>query len=239
MPTTPAPAAVAGLVGGIGPESTIDYYRGILAGAAARRPGADAPSIVIHSVSAARLIALAGSDHAGLAAYAVDALRVLADAGASFAAFASNTPHLVLDAIRRRSPLPIVSLVDAVRDAAAATGGRRFGLLGTRFVMAAPMYPRAFATAGMQVVAPADEDQQWIHRRYVEEMATGRFLPATRERLAEFVTAFARREALDAVVLAGTELPLLLREVSPAPAPLLDTAAIHVDAIVARLVGER
>lgn len=234
---TAAPEVVAGLVGGIGPESTVDYYRGILAAVAARRPGGDAPSIVINSVSAARLIALAESDHAGLAVYCADAVRVLAAAGASFAAFASNTPHLVLDVVRRRSPLPIVSLVDAVRAAAAASGGRRFGLLGTRFVMAAPMYPRAFAAAGMQVVAPADEDQRWIHRHYVEEMAAGRFLPDTRDRLTDFIAGFARRDGLDGVILAGTELPLLLREVSTPPAPLVDTAAVHIDAIVARLLG--
>jgi len=66
-----------------------------------------------------------------------------------------------------------------------------------------------------------------------------RFLPETRDRFVELIAAFARRESLDAVVLAGTELPLLLREVSPPPAPLLDTAAIHIEAIVARLVGDR
>src|SRR5262245_6949470 len=102
----------AGLVGGIAPESTVDYYRRILAEHKRRRPDSGAPHLLIHSISSGTLLSLAERDRPQLAAYLLDALRVLERGGASFAAFLSNTPHLVFDVLERESPLPLVGIVN-------------------------------------------------------------------------------------------------------------------------------
>lgn len=229
---------LAGLVGGIAPESTVDYYRRILAEYQRRRPGSVAPHLLIHSISSGTLLRLAEHDRPQLAAYLLDALRVLERGGASFAAFLSNTPHLVFDALQRESPLPLVGIVDAVVDVAATQGSRRLGLLGTRFTMEADFYPNACRPKGIELVAPNPDERVRIHARYIDELAKGVFLPETRDLVMAAIERMVRDDRVDAVVLGGTELPILLESVAAPPVPLLNTLAIHVTAIVDRMLKE-
>ena len=226
-----------GIVGGIGPESTIDYYRLLLArfrdhGSAA------APSILINSIDVTRLLALANSDdRAGLTEYLLDAVGALARAGAELALFAANTPHLVFDEVQRRAPIELVSIVEATCEAARTMGLKRVGLLGTRVTMQGRFYPDLFATRGITVVVPEDAEQACVHEKYVEELVAGRFLAETRAEFLALIDRMRGRDGIQGVILGGTELPLLLRESSHA-LPLLDTTRIHVDAVVARAVAE-
>ena len=229
---------LAGLVGGIAPESTVDYYRRILAEHQRRRPDRVAPHLLIHSISSATLLKLAEHDRPQLAAYLLDAVRVLERGGASFAAFLSNTPHLVFDVLQRESPLPLVGIVDAVVDVAVARGFRRLGLLGTRFTMEADFYPNACRAKGIELIAPNPEERARIHARYVGELAKGVFLPETRDLMMDAVARMAGDDRVDAVVLGGTELPILLESVTAPPVPLLNTLTIHVTAIVDRILEE-
>jgi aspartate racemase len=227
----PEPMKLVGLVGGIGPESTVDYYRRILAECQRRHPGT-APHLVIHSISAPVLLDYAEHDRAQLTRYLLDAVHVLHKAGADVAAFCSNTPHLVFDALTRESPLPLVGMVEAVVAAAEAQRFRKVGLLGTGFTMKADFYPRAFAARGLELITPGEPDQAVIHAKYVGELARGTFRPDTREQFIEIITRMAGDHQLDALVLGGTEIPILLESYASPPVPLMNTAAIHVAAIV-------
>jgi aspartate racemase len=218
-----------GIVGGIGPESTIDYYRLILAGHRERAGHAHAPSLLIDSVDLERALEfLNAGDDAGLAEYFGASLQRLARGGAQTALLAANTAHLVIDALRAASPVPLLSIVEATVDRARIAGHRRLALLGTRFTMRARFYADAFEQAGMELLTPNDEEQAFIHQKYFAELVPGVFLPQTRDAIAAIIARMQRDHALDAVVLAGTELPLLLRE-AQLELPLLDTTRIHVD----------
>ena len=226
--------ASVGLVGGLGPESTIDYYRRIL-DAWAREDPDSAPSIVIDSLDVARGLRLVQHDRAALVDYMLESLRRLAGAGVDFAAITANTPHIVFDDLAARSPVPLVSIVEVCAHEAQARGWQRVALLGTRFTMEAPFYPQVFARCGIEVVAPQAADRTWVHERYVGELLKGDFRDRTR---ADFVALAARlrdEQRVEALVLGGTELPLLLTEPLVAGLPALDTTALHVAAIVARL----
>ena len=98
-----------GLVGGLGPESTVDYYRRILTGWALEDP-ATAPSIVIDSLDVRRALHLVDHDRSALTEYLLGSLGRLAGAGVDFAAMTANTPHLVFDELAARSPVPLVSI---------------------------------------------------------------------------------------------------------------------------------
>jgi aspartate racemase len=111
------------------------------------------------------------------------------------------------------------------------------GLLGTRFTMEAPFYPAVCARAGVAVVTPEEEDRAWVHARYVDELLKGDFRDETRRAFVSLVERLRDAERIDGVILGGTELPLLLREPMVAGLPALDTTALHVAAIVARLRG--
>jgi aspartate racemase len=221
-----------GMVGGIGPESTIDYYRLVLAGAKER--GLGAPPVFIHSLDVEYLLALAGeSDKRPLAEYLGRSVSALASAGAEVAFFASNTPHIVFDEVAREAPIPLVSIVAATLDAAIAGGFRRPGLIGTRFTMEGGFYQEAFRRRGLEIVLPGKEDQALVHTRYVTELVPGKFSPDTRQEIARVIGRLGDSQGADCVILGGTELPLLLRGIE-APLPLLDTTRIHVAAILGR-----
>jgi aspartate racemase len=226
--------ASVGLVGGLGPESTIDYYRRILEAWASEDPGSS-PSIVIDSLDVARGLRLVEHDRPALIDYLLESLRRLAGAGVDFVAITANTPHIVFDEVAARSPIPLVSIVEVCARQAQARGWRRVALLGTRFTMEAPFYPQVCARYGVEVVTPSAVDRAWVHARYVGELLKGDFRDATR---GEFVALAARlrdEEHVEALVLGGTELPLLLPEPVIAGLPALDTTTLHVAAIVERL----
>jgi len=226
--------ATVGIVGGLGPESTIDYYRRIL-DAWARHDPSTAPSIVIDSLDVQRGLYLAEHDRAALTEYLLASLRRLAGAGVDFAAITANTPHLVFDELAGRSPVPLLSIVEVCAHEARERGLRRLGLLGTRFTMEAAFYPAVCARYGVTVVAPRDADRDWAHQRYVGELLKGEFRDDTRLGFIALVSRLRDQEHIDGVILGGTELPLLLSTPHIAGLPALDTTALHVSAIVRRL----
>ena len=131
-----------GIVGGIAPESTIEYYRQIIDAYRTNSSAGDYPSIIINSINLRRMIDLiTANELAAVTEYLLEALGKLARAGADFAVLAANTPHIVFDELRARSPLPLISIVEATCAEAQTLGMKRVGLFGTRFTMQASFYP--------------------------------------------------------------------------------------------------
>ena len=228
-----------GIIGGIGPESTIAYYRSLIAGYRQLRPDGSAPAILINSMDVTTLLDFMEANRLeAVTDYLLDGLQKLARAGADFGAIAANTPHIVFDDLQRRSPIPLISIVEATCNEAKKRGIGRAGLLGTRFTMQASFYPDVFSRQGIAVVMPHEEEQVWIHEKYVGELLKDEFLPETRERLLEIIDRMKEQEQIQGVILGGTELPLLLREETASGIPLLDTTRIHVQAMVAETLSE-
>jgi aspartate racemase len=226
-----------GIVGGIGPESTIEYYRFILDDYRARVTDGSAPHLLIDSLDVNRGIAmLDANDLVGLANYLSASVASLARAGAEIALMAANTPHLVFDEVQRRSPIPMLSIVQAACDHVRRLGYARVGLLGTGFTMRARFFPEVFARAGVELVAPHEAEQAVIHRIYIGELLLNQFLPESRRAILAIIERLREEERVEAILLAGTELPLLLRDAEPADIPLLDTTVIHVGAAVDALM---
>lgn len=223
-----------GLVGGLGPESTIDYYRRVLAAWAQLDP-VSSPSIVIDSLDVQVGLRLVAGDHPGLVEYLLASLQRLAGAGVDFVAITANTAHVVFDELAARAPVPILSIVESCVTEARRRGLTRLGLLGTRFTMEARFYHDAFAREGMTVVSPTEAERSWVHERYIGELLKGDFRDETREGMVRLFTRLRDDERLDGFILGGTELPLLLGAPVIAGLPTLDTTQLHVNAIVARL----
>ena len=161
----------------------------------------------------------------------------LARAGADFGALASNTPHIVFDELRRRSPIPLISIVESTCNAAQVLGLKRVGLFGTRFTMLGRFYPDVFARSGLTVVVPEEDEQTYIHEKYMKELLNNIFLPETRQGLLAIVDRMKAADNIEGLILGGTELPLVLRDVEHEGIPFLDTTRIHVERIVAELAS--
>jgi len=242
-----------GIIGGIGPESTIEYYRMIIAAYRQRKSGSggagvdlhaqDAratsyPSIIINSVDLDQLLVWMKQDNlAAVTDYLVAALERLARAGVDFGALASNTPHIVFDELQARSPIPLLSIVEATRDEASARGLKKIGLFGTRYTMQGRFYPEVFSRAGLQIIVPNDEEQSYIHEKYLGELLNNVFSPETRAGLLAIANRMKERDGIGGLILGGTELPLILRDAGDDELPFLDTTKIHVERIVAELLS--
>ena len=226
-----------GIIGGLGPESTIDYYRSIIARYRSRKPDGGYPHVIINSLDVDRAIAMLDAGRLDdLADYLAAGLEPLVGAGAEFGLMAANTPHLVFDELQRRSAIPLLSIVRATADRAKALNLRKVGLFGTGFTMRASFYPEEFQRAGIAVVLPTEAERDFIHKKYLGELLNNQFLPETRAEILRVAHRMKDEDGVEAIVLAGTELPLLLRGSGSAAIEFLDSTVIHVEAIVDELL---
>jgi len=229
-----------GIVGGIGPESTVEYYRLLIAGYRERVSDGSYPPLLIASIDVKKLLALVAQGKLlELVEYLLGSLRQLERAGADFAILAGNTPHIVFDEVESRSPLPLSSILQASCNFARAQRLKRLGLFGTCSTMQAGFYQKIFGRAGIAVTIPESEEQDYIHEKYVSELVNGVFLAETRQRLFGIANTLKQRHNIDGLILGGTELPLILRDGSGVCVPLLDTTRIHVNAALERLLSWR
>jgi aspartate racemase len=226
-----------GIVGGIGPESTVEYYRQIIAAYRERKRDGSYPHIILNSIDLQKVVNLVTANQwPELADYLLGEVQRLQRSGADFALLAANTPHVVFDGLRQRSPIPLISIVEATRQAAAAQGLKRIGLFGTRFTMQGRFYHDVFGQAGMTLIVPAPEEQAYIHDKYMGELLNGIIRPETRAGLLAIVERLKAQEGIDGLILGGTELPLILGEVKEQGIPFLDTTKLHVEQVVTRLL---
>ena len=222
-----------GMIGGVGPESTVDYYKNIISLYRERKPDGHYPQFVINSIDLQKGIDfLEANDLAGMTDFLLSEIDKLPGAGAQFGIIAANTPHIVFDEVRARTPIPFISIVEASCDHVKQRGMKRLALFGTRYTMQADFYQRVFAREGIELVTPDPKDQDYIHEKYFAELVPGIFLPETRENLLAIVDRMKAKIDLEGVLLAGTELALILRDESHNGIALLDTGKIHCQAAV-------
>jgi aspartate racemase len=227
-----------GIIGGLGPESTIDYYGKIIALYRQRTGDGSYPQFIINSINLKKgLDFMDANNLPGMADYLVEEIGKLILAGATFGLISANTPHIVFDDVASRSSIPLISIVEATCIAAKGKKLKRLALFGTRYTMQATFYPKVFSREGIELLLPGPDDQTYIHDRYLNELVSGKFLPATRAGLLAIVDRLKIGSDIDGVILAGTELPLILRDSEHNGIPLLDTTEIHCEAAVTEMLS--
>lgn len=223
-----------GIIGGIGPESTIEYYRLIIATYRAAKQDDSYPPLFINSLNLKKMLELIGANElSSVTEYLVAEVTKLARAGADFGLLAANTPHIVFEDIQRRSPIPMLSIVESACDAAKARQLKRVGLLGTSFTMQGRFYSDVFSREDIEIIVPDVEDQAFVHNKYMSELVNGVILPETREGLLAIVNRLKEKQDIRGLILGGTELTLIMKhDTSDQPIPFLDTTRIHAECAV-------
>lgn len=222
-----------GMIGGVGPESTIDYYKNIIALYRERQRDGSYPQFIINSIDLKKGIDFINANNlAAMAEFLLEEIVKLPRAGADFGLIAANTPHIVFDDIAPKSPIPLISIVEAMCDYAKERKMKRLALFGTRYTMQATFYSKVFSREAIDLIAPEPQDQDYIHEKYFSELVPGNFLPETRAGLLAIADRMKAKIDIDGVILAGTELPLILRGESHNGIALLDTGKIHCQAAV-------
>ncbi len=221
-----------GILGGLGPESTVDYYKEIIAAFNHQYRDLAYPDIIVYSANINAFMKLVErEDWLAMTEWLLDKIEILHRAGADFAAIASNTPHVVFDEVNAKAPLPLLSIVEETCNKAQEMGLKKTGLLGTRLTMKAAFYKKPFIASGISVVVPTEDEQKLIHQKLFSEIELGIFKDSTRKKLLAVIKRMADEDQIDSVVLGCTELPLILTE-SIDDIPFLNTTSIHCESIV-------
>jgi aspartate racemase len=226
-----------GILGGMSPESTVEYYQYITRAYTQRFGDYGYPDIIIYSVSFQLYVDWPNEDRWDLVAQGLSqAAQRLEAAGADFIVIATNTMHLVLDQVRASIHIPVLSLLDVVGEAILTKGLKTVGLLGTRFTMEKSLYQDALARKGITVLIPDADDRELVNRVIYDELVAGQIRAESRARYVDIIKKLAARGA-QGVILGCTEIPLLVSE-ADAGLPLFDTTLIHAEAALSYAVSK-
>ena len=227
-----------GLVGGIGPESTIPYYHDIVYGVKERVGKKFFPNITIESINVFEVLRLCKEqNYEDLVNYLSLAINNLSAAGAEFAALTGNTPHIVFEELKARSPIQLVSIVDAAADEAKQKGLKRLGLIGTEVTMKGDFFKRPFIANGIDIIVPAAAEIDYINEKIANELEIGIVRQETQQEFMKIIEKMQQEENAQALILGCTELPLLFKNIS-ANILLLDTMKIHVNKLIDMILEE-
>ena len=221
-----------GIVGGIGPASTHDYYSGIVDGYRTKTGSGNYPEIVIDSVNMTVMLSyVENEDWDALVNMLVHSISNLYAAGAKIAAIASNTPHIVFDMVQERSVLPLISIVDETCRYAKSKGCKKAVVIGTRFTMGSGLYAKALARFDIAAITPSGDEQDIIHEIIFPKLEDGIVDPEDKRKMLALAGRLISDQNADALVLGCTELPLMVKE-HDIDTMILNTTQIHINAIV-------
>jgi aspartate racemase len=221
-----------GILGGLSPESSVEYYLHITRSYTARFGDYAYPQIVLYSVSFQPYVDWPAQNRWDLiAAGLAQAAQKLEASGVDCILIAANTMHLVYDQVQSAVRVPVISLVECVAAAVQAQGLTKVALLGTRFTMEKPLYQPVLARRGIQVLLPEPDERTLVSRVIYEELVAGKLLDTSRAAYVEIIQHMVARGA-QGVILGCTEIPQLIHP-QDVSVPLFDTTTIHADAALA------
>lgn len=221
-----------GLIGGIGPESTLIYYKSIVYKANAIVGHKFFPKLTVESINVFDVFDFCNkSDFAGLTDYVMQGVNNLVASGAEIIALTGNTPHIVFEQLQAKSPVPMLSIVEVASQWAKAQGIKKPLLLGTEFTMRHKFFKDTFERNGIEILVPSESEIITIGRLISSELEHGIVKEETKGLFSELVHRMVTQNEIDCVILGCTELPLLFNEI-PLPITVLDTLKVHVDELI-------
>lgn len=235
----PQKLPLPGIIGGAGPIATTQLYLDIMA--RCRRAGLDRrPPVLMASLR----IDLAMEDNLlrtgdGIEGYReplIEAANALSRAGADFLVIPCNTIHLLLSDLEAASPVPVLSIVDAVVEEVEKAGCRRVGLLATTATIRTELYQGGLQTRGIEVILLDDGQQAALAERISEEVGQGE---ATRDDpLGKNILRYFQSREVGILVAGCTELKAVMAGWSH-PLPVIDSLDALGAAVVREMLGPR
>jgi amino-acid racemase len=198
----------------------------------------DHPDVTMDCIALARsMAAWDDGEYTSIRAILSESVRRLAAAGADFFVCPDNTAHMALEEPGEDLALPGLHIAEVVAERAVGDGRARVGVLGTRYLMDGPLYPRAFAAHGIAAELPDPSDRDVINKIIFTELVNGVLTTSSRQEYVRVIEQLASR-GCDAVALVCTEIPLLITP-ETSPLPNLDSTRLLARAAFEVAVGRR
>jgi len=220
-----------GIIGGMSWQSTVIYYQQINEAVQRKLGGHHSAKILLYSVDFADIVARQHEgDWEGAAEVLVRAALSLRDGGAELIVIATNTMHMMADAVMEASRLPLVHIADATGEAITAKGLKRPLLLATAFTMEEDFYKgRLKSGHNLDPAVPSADDRRQVHRIIYDELCQGHVLPPSRKAMQEIISK--HDKTCDSVILGCTEITMLISQ-KDTSLPVFDTTRLHAVAAV-------
>ncbi len=221
-----------GILGGMGPESTLLYYKEIAEQYSKRHPEGYFPSLSIETVNMYEMLGYCkAGEYRELTDYLLRGIFNLEHSGVDFIIIASNTPHVVFDLLEERANVPLLSIVEPTFQAVQKKGYNRIAWLGTGFTMEKTFFRKRFIENGIDAVIPNAEERKFIDHVIADELEFGIVNPESKNKINTIVQRLIQEEQIAAVILGCTELPLMYAD-DKLPIPVFDTLQYHIAGII-------
>ena len=219
-----------GIVGGLGVGATVHYYETITAACKARGVVPDL-AIVHADVDYGQNLIRAGK-LGELATYLAGFIARLARAGAETAVMPAVTPHICIKELAPLLPIPLINIVEVLAAELKRSKTGRIALMGSVFTVQGSLWGQL---AGVEIVKPQPDEITFLGEAY-QRILDGKTRPSDADDLRRVALTLQRRDGVELVLLAGTDLAVMFDEAS-AGFPCLDVARLHIDAIVEKLAS--
>lgn len=227
-----------GIIGGLGPETTIIYYRMIVNEYQKRINNLEYPEILINSVNMKEFLNLAEQDKRDeIANILIQKVNELEKSGADFAAIASNAPHVVFNKVVQGTSLPLVNIVHATCEAIQKSRIEKVGLVGTRLIMSDGYYQREAAKYGINIITPSPSIQDYIEHVYMKEVIFNNIVQETKNKLIQIIKEMIEVDSIEGLILGGIEFPFIISQSDFNDLKVFDSGKLHVDAIVDKMLS--
>lgn len=220
-----------GIIGGMSPESTCEYYKLLTRGYNRIKGGISSPRLIIDSLDLQEITNwMDAQDYDSLLARLLESAKILILGGAEVIIMATNTPHIVFDRLEKEVKVPMLSIMDATASKIVDMELKKVGLLGTRFTMRTNYYQKAFSKYNLEIIVPSEEDQKIIDKIIWEELVYHKLTQQSKKQYLEVIDHLTSSGA-EGVILGCTEIPLLIQQ-EDCHIPVFDTTNIHVNAVL-------
>ncbi len=225
-----------GIVGGVGPASTIDYYREIIERYRKEKGDDNYPEIVIDSINMGELVrGIESQNFNDVARQLLNSIANLEKAGAGFAAIASNSPHIVWDLIKDRAPIPLISIVEATCDHIIRQNYNKVLIFATKFTMKNGLYSNALSNRNIDWVLPNEEDIEILGNIIYPNLENGIVIEKDKQKMVGIAEKYIKQHGADSILLGCTEIPLMIKP-GDVSIPVINTTEIHIEKICAMLM---
>lgn len=216
-----------GLIGGMSWESTAVYYRLINQGVAEQLGGLNSAEVILESLNFQEISELQkNSDWEAAAKVLLGAAQRLEKVGAQCILIATNTMHMVAEAVQNGISIPLLHIADSCGKALLEQNISSTILLGTKFTMEQNFYSaRLKEKFGIEVVVPDSKDREIVHSVIYDELCKGIVRPESRQIYLDIVNKLAVT-GVQSVILGCTEIGMLISQ-SDLSIKVFDTTILH------------